>query len=286
MNMKRYLFSFLIVGLFISMPTFSQLIQFSSLSEDSPIYQPFETVTLIDNHTTMNPYKGAMNIEIQHRFAPISTISDLFGIYGSANTRMAVAYGITDNIMLGFGTTRKDKLQDLEWKVSLLQQTESGKMPVSVSYVGNAVLNASDAANFGPENEFKFAHRLSYMNQVLVSRKFGEKIGVQIAPTFVWMNAVQEGYNNANFSVYGGLRAQVLGFHSIIFEYEQPINKPADVDVYPNLSLGVEIGTSTHSFRIFVSNYNSLVKNYDVVYNANNPFGLDYHFGFNISIRF
>ena len=69
-------------------------------------------------------------------------------------------------------------------------------------------------------------------------------------------------------------------------EYEQPITKPDGVDVYPNLSLGAEIGTSTHSFRIFVSNYNSLVKNYDVVYNTNNPFGMDYHFGFNISIRF
>ena len=278
MNMKRYLFSFLIIGLFISMPILAQ--------DDAPVYPPFETVTLIDNHTTMNPYKGSINIEIQHRFAPISTISDLFGIYGSANTRMAVDYGVTDKIMLGFGTTRKDKLQDLEWKVSLLQQTESGKMPVSVSYVGNAVLNASDAANFGPEDEFKFAHRLSYMNQIIVSRKIGEKIGIQLAPTFVWMNAVQEGYNNANFSVYGGIRAQVLGFHSIVLEYEQPINKPADVDVYPNLALGVEIGTSTHSFRVFVSNYNSLVKNYDLVYNTNNPFGMDYHFGFNISIRF
>jgi len=284
--MKRYVLCFLIIGLLISLPTSAQLLKLSSLSDDAPIYQPFETVTLIDNHTTMNPYKGSMNIEIQHRFAPISTISDLFGIYGSANTRMAVDYGITDNIMLGFGTTRKDKLQDLEWKVSLLQQTESGKMPVSVSYVGNAVLNATDKANFGPEDEYSFAHRLSYMNQLLISRKFGEKIGVQVAPTMVWMNAVQEGYNNTNFSVYGGIRAQVLGFHSIIFEYEQPINKPAEADVYPNLSLGAEIGTSTHSFRIFVSNYNSLVKNYDVVYNSSNPFAGDYHFGFNISIRF
>ncbi len=115
-------------------------------------------------------------------------------------------------------------------------------------------------------------------------------IGIRLACrqviTVPALSAAEDGYNNVNFSVYGGIRAQVLGFHSIIMEYEQPLNKPEGVDVYPNLSLGVEIGTSTHSFRIFVSNYNSLVKNYDVVYNANNPFGMDYHFGFNISIRF
>ncbi len=275
--MKLYLINFLIVGCLWSTSIFAQ---------DEAVYPPFETLTLIDNHTTLNPYKGSMNIEIQHRFAPISTISDLFGIYGSANTRMAINYGVTDKIMLGFGTTRKNSVQDLEWKVSLLQQTESNKMPVSVSYVGNAVLNASSSTNFGPPSEFKFAHRMSYMNQVIISRKFGEKIGVQVAPTFIWLNAVEQGFNNANFSIYSGLRAQVLGFHAIILEYEQPLNTAENVDIYPNLAFGVEIGTSTHSFRVFVANYNALVKNYDVIYNTNNPFSLDYQFGFNISIRF
>jgi len=275
--MKLYLINFLIVGCLLSTSVFAQ---------EETVYPPFETLTLIDNHTTLNPYKGSMNIEIQHRFAPISSISDLLGIYGSANTRMAVDYGVTDKIMVGFGTTRKNSVQDLEWKVSLLQQTESNKMPVSVSYVGNAVLNASSSTNFGPPSEFKFAHRLSYMNQVIVSRKFGEKIGVQVAPTFIWMNAVEEGFHNANFSIYSGIRAQVLGFHALVLEYEQPLNTADNVDIYPNLAFGVEIGTSTHSFRVFVSNYNALVKNYDVVYNTNNPFSMDYQFGFNISIRF
>jgi len=284
--MKRYQIQLFAIGLLFSTQIFAQ---------DEAVYPPFETVTLIDNHTTMNPYKGSITIDIQHRFSPIASISDLFGIYGSANTRMALAYGVTDKIMLGFGTTRNNKLQDLEWKVSLLSQTESGSIPVSVSYVGNAVLNAEKigAAKIGAEADFKFAHRMSYMNQIIVSRKIGEKIGIQVAPTFIWMNAVEEGYHNANFSIYGGLRAQVLGFHSILLEYEQPITNLENADIYPNLALGVELGTSTHSFRVFVSNYNALVKNYNVVYNKNNPFSMDtnpfsmdYQVGFNISIRF
>jgi len=83
-----------------------------------------------------------------------------------------------------------------------------------------------------------------------------------------------------------GVRAMVLGFHSIILEYDHPFTPAEHVDIYPNLSLGAEIGTSTHSFRVFVANYNALIKNYNVVYNTNNPFDLDYQFGFNISIRF
>jgi len=252
--------------------------------EDKPIRPPFETTLLIDNQTTVNPYKGALGLEIQHRFSQISSISDLFGIYGSANTRMALSYGITDKLMVGFGTTRSYKLQDLEWKYSILTQTQSGRIPVSVSYSGNVVVDARNVESFG--EGYKAIHRMSYMNQAIVSRKFGMKFAAQLAPTFIWMNAVEEGYNNLNFSVNAGLRAMVLGFHSIILEYEQPITQPEDADVYPNLALGVEIGTSTHSFRVFAANYNALVKNYNVVYNANNPFDMDYQFGFNISIKF
>jgi hypothetical protein len=278
MNKKLLVVLGLVAGVIFSNNAFAQD------DEDKPIRPPFETTLLIDNQTTVNPYKGALGLEIQHRFSPISTISDLFGIYGTANTRMALYYGITDKLMVAFGTTRQNKLQDLEWKYSILTQTQSGRIPVSVSYAGNVVLDARNAEAFG--EAYVPLDRMSYMNQAIVSRKFGMRFAAQIAPTFIWMNTVEEGYNNLNFSVNAGLRAMVLGFHSIILEYEQPVTQPEDVDVYPNLALGVEIGTSTHSFRVFAANYNALVKNYNVVYNANNPFDMDYQFGFNISIKF
>jgi len=280
MNKKMLILASLMAVIITTTPLFGQE------EEDKPIRPPFETTLLIDNQTTVNPYKGAMALEIQHRFSEISSISDIFGIYGTANTRMALSYGITDKLMLGIGTTRSYKLQDLEWKYSILTQTRSGKIPVSVSYAGNFVVDARNAEVFGDEELYKGIHRLSYMNQVIVSRKFGTLISAQVAPTLIWLNAVEEGYNNMNISLNTGIRAMVLGFHSIILEYEQPFTQPEGADVYPNLALGVEIGTSTHSFRVFASNYNALVKNYNVVYNTNNPFDMDYQFGFNISIKF
>jgi hypothetical protein len=292
--MKRYIqltaVTFLVTFLF-SGSLFAQ-------EEDEPIYPPFETQTLIDNQTTVNPYKGSLNLEIQHRFSQIKEVADLFGIYGSANTRLGFNYGITDKIMVGFGTTRSYMQQDLEWKYSILSQTTSGRIPVSLSYYGNAVLDARDSKYFGPEEEYKFAYRISYLQQVIISRKLGEKIGLQMAPTFVWYNAVPQGYRNENLSLNFGGRFQVLGFHSIILEYDQPLLQPQDVlddagdvetegkTIYPNISLGVEIGTSTHSFRVFVSNYNAIVKNRSVAFNDRNPMDGDFQFGFNISIRF
>lgn len=290
---------------YIPLTTLAIIIAFLSsgtllAQDDEAVYPIFETLTLVDNQTVFTPYKGSMNLEIQHRFADVKEISDIFGIYGSANTRIGLSYGITDKIMVGLGTTRSYMQQDLEWKWNFLQQTTSGSMPVSLAYYGNAVLDARDSKYFG---EYKFVYRMSYLHQVIASRKFGEKIGVQVAPTFVYYNAVPEGYRNDNYSIDLGAKFQVLGFHSIILEYDQPLAQPKDVlddagdvsvegkTIYPNLSLGVEIGTSTHSFRVFVSNYNSIVKNRSVAFNDRNPFDFEnglqnYQFGFNISIRF
>jgi hypothetical protein len=251
--------------------------------EATPVMPAFETLTLVDAQTTASPYKGQFMLEIQHRFAEIKEISDLFGIYGSANTRIGLSYGVTDKIMLGFGTTRKNMLQDLEWKYSILTQTS--KMPISLSYHGNAVLDARDSKFFGPEEDYKSAYRMSYLNELIISSRVGDKVSLQVAPTFVWFNAVPEGYNNINASINAGARFQVLGFSSIILEYEQPLID-AETDVYPNLAFGVEIGTSTHSFRVFASTYDYIVRNHSIAFNGNNPWDGDFRFGFNITIRF
>ena len=253
--------------------------------DNRPIRAPFGAELLIDNQTTVNPSKGGFSMEIQHRFSKIEEIDNLFGIYGSANTRIGFNYGITDWAMVGIGTTRDYMLQDLNWKFRIMQQTRSGKIPVSLSYFGNAVLDARPDENFGPEEEYRFIHRISYLNQIIISRAFGSRVSLQIAPTFVYNNAVPEGFSNTNASIYAGGKFQILGFHSIILEYNQPILK-TDEDVYPNLAAGVEIGTSTHSFRVFVTNYNSIMLNRSISYNQNNFFDGDIMVGFNITIRF
>jgi hypothetical protein len=255
--------------------------QLFAQEEAAPVMPAFETLTLVDAQTTASPYKGQFMLEIQHRFSKIEEINDLYGIYGSANTRIGLTYGITDKLMIGFGTTRKNMLQDLEWKYAILTQTS--KMPISLSYHGNAVLDARDSKFFGPEP--KFAYRISYLNQLIVSSRVGEKVSLQVAPTIVWLYAVPEGYKNWNASINAGARFQVLGFSSIILEYEQPLID-AETDVYPNLTFGVEVGTSTHSFRVFASNYDDIVRNHSTAFNGNNPWDGDFRFGFNITIRF
>jgi hypothetical protein len=288
--MKK-IFILLTLTLFIS-PLFAQ--QDTLAQEKSkPVRFTFGTTTLIENNTTETPYKGGIELEIKHRFSLIQNYHNLFGIYGSANTRIGLNYGITDKLMVGLGTTKDYKLQDIQWKYLILQQTEDNSMPVSLSYFGNIVADLRPEENFGPAESFKQIHRLSYFTQLIVARKITKMFSVQVAPSLAYFNSVPlnadttAGYKNLNFGFSAGARANLFGEHSLILEYDQLLtNSSPDVPTRPNLSLGWEIGTATHSFQIFASNYNQIINQRNLVFNTIDFKEADWLIGFNIHVRF
>jgi len=257
----------------------------------TPVTNTFGTASLIDNQTVATPYKGGLELNIQHRFSQIENYHNLFGIYGSANTRIGMNYGVTDKIMFGLGTTKDYKLQDLQWKYLILQQTEDNKMPVSLSYYGNLVLDLRKEEEFGPAADFKQMHRLSYFTQLIVARKFTEKISFQVAPSLLYFNTVpafrdSTSYKNLNLAISAGARANLFGAHSLILEYDQLLTKQdLATQPKPNISLGWEIETGTHAFQVFVANYNQIISQRNILFNTNDFTKGEFLVGFNITVR-
>jgi hypothetical protein len=252
----------------------------------------FGTGIIIDNQTVETPYKGGLQLQIQHRFSLIENYHNLFGIYGTANTRIGLNYGITDRLMIGAGTTKDYKLQDLNWKYLILQQTEDNNMPVSLSYYGNIVFDLQRKEAFGPVERYRDIHRLSYFNQLIVARKFNDMFSFQVAPSVIYFNAVpqfsnESKYKNLNFGLSAGGKVTVIGSQSIIFEYDQLLTRQdLDEQPKPNLSVGWEIGTATHTFQVFVANYSQIINQRNLLFNSNNFSKGDYLVGFNITVRF
>jgi hypothetical protein len=287
--MKK-IFIVLTLSLFIS-PLFAQ----ESTPADggsTPVMFTFGTSTLVDNQTVATPFKGSLELQIQHRFSLIENVHNLFGIYGSANTRMGLSYGVTDRLMVGAGTTKDYKLQDIQWKYLILQQTEDNKMPVSVSYYGNIVADLQKEEVFGPTASYKEMHRLSYFTQLIVARKINDMFSVQVAPSMAYFNSVPvysdtTGYKNMNFGISAGARANLFGSHSLILEYDQLLTKQdLDDQPKPNLSLGWEINSATHTFQIFAANYSQIISQRNLVFNKNDLAKGDFLIGFNITVRF
>jgi len=286
--MKKVLLLFILS--LVIMPAFSQ--EETEEKSSRPVRFTFSTGVLIDNQTIETPYKGGLVMEIHHRFSLIEDYHNLFGIYGSANTRMGLNYGVTDKIMVGLGTTKDYKLQDLQWKYLIFQQTEDNSMPVSVSYYGNVMADLRKDDVFGPEDSYRHIHRLSYFTQLIVARKLNDRFSVQVAPSVAYFNAVPEfedgtGYKNLNLGLSAGAKATIAGDHNLIMEYDQLLTKQdLDEQPKPNLSFGWERSTATHTFQLFVANYSQVINQRNLLFNTNDFTKGDYLFGFNITVRF
>jgi hypothetical protein len=286
--MKK-LFITLIISIFL-IPVFGQ--EEEAAPTNNPVRFTFGTKQLIDNQTIESPYKGGLEFTIHHRFSLIENYHNLFGIYGAANTRLGLDYGVTQRLMVGIGTTKDYKLQDLQWKYKILQQTEDNSMPVSLSYFGNIVADLEKEDAFGPAESFRQIHRLSYFTQFIVARKFNDVFSAQVAPSLAYFNSVpitndSTGYKNLNLGVSVGARANITGPHSVILEYDQLLTKQnLDEQPKPNLSLGWEINTATHTFQLFVANYSQIIAQRNLVFNTNDFAKGKYLVGFNITVRF
>lgn len=289
---KRVGLGGLLLGVFclnFSMNTLGQ--NKSSVSEKSekPVRDPFESTILIENQSIKTISNGAFELMVQHRFGTIeNSISDLWGIYSSANIRMALQYGITDKWLVGFGTEKSHKMQDFYTKYALLQQTRSGSVPLSLSLYGNLSVDARDKEFFG--EGFKTTHRLSYFAQALLARKVSDALSFQLAGSFSHFNSVEDVWQHDMLGIMAGGRMKLTPVISLIAEYHQPISiekKEVDQkDIKAGAALGIEIATSTHVFQVFVSNQPHLnpQRNYTLNTNSFNRKGIS--IGFNVTVRF
>lgn len=260
---------------------------FSQDSEDYPV-RLFETSILLDNQTVTTPFKGMLEFEIHHRFGTVNNgLTDLFGLWGFSNIRLGLNYAITDKLMVGVGTAKNFRAQDVAVKYALFQQTQSGSMPVSLTLYGNMAVNLTSEDNFGPSNDWREIHRLSYFTQAIFARQFS-KLSLQVAPTFIYFNAVEIGYKNVNFGVSAGAQYNLFGSHSLILEYDQLFTKQENEDLNPKPQFGIgwEIGTATHAFQIFLANYKDILGQYNFLYNQNSIADGNYLVGLNITVRF
>jgi len=264
------------------------------------VRSPWATGMIIDNQTTETPTAKSLEFAIHHRFGKIENIEDLFGIYSSSNIRLGVSYGITDDIAIGFGTEKDHKMQEFTGKYKILSQTRNGKIPVSVTYFGNIVIDGRDKEMFTDSSGYKFILRLSFFNQIIVSRKITNAFSAQAAVSYSHFNMVTElakdslgtdipKWKNDYVGLGLGARYKFYNNMSAIVEYNYPlsIQKAWDnqSEPKPSLGLGIEIGTSTHAFQFFASNYRSIIPQENFAHNEYDMGNGDWFFGFNITVR-
>lgn len=299
-------FALLVLTTLIYMPVFSQDIE-DEEEGNKPVRSPFESSWIIDNQTVVVPSKGTLEFMIQHRFGTMANgVRDLWGLYADAGStiRLGLSYTLFEKIgagslkgplAIGIGSSRNRRIQDVNLKYGLFQQTRNNRIPVSVTYYGNVAIETQqpteDLAN-GNESD-----RFSYFHQIIIARRVNAALSVQVAPSLSHYNVTESYMYNDHYAVAVSARYKISAQSAVMINVDQPLNgldpifpKHTSGNPHPNFSLGIEVATSAHAFQVFVTNFSAIVPQRNNVFNQNAPWNDDsggfpdgFLIGFNIT---
>ncbi len=246
----------------------------------------FKSTHIINSHSVAQLKKNHLNFIIYHRFGAISGgIKQFFGI-DHANMRLGFEYAINDWLTLGVGRSNFEKTYDGLVKIRLLRQSKGGKwaMPVTLTYLGTSEIFTKPFDN--PDRDNYFSSRLSYTHQLLIARKFSERLSLQLMPTVVHKNLVKTALELNDLPALGiGGRYKLNKRIALTFEYYATFRLPKhNIDYHNPIGIGVDIETGGHVFQLVLSN-SGIMQDGGYIYGTNNNdfFKGDIHFGFNIT---
>jgi len=229
--------------------------------------------------------EGQLDVRIHHRFGEVNTGAyNLWGL-DQANIHLSLEYGITDWVMVGAGRGTYEKTFDGFLKFSLLRQSKGERnMPVSVSYFTSAAINS---LKWDKEGNLNFWDRVTYVNQLLIARKFNERFSFEINPTFIHRNMVPTELDpNDIWSVGAGTRFKLTKRFSLNAEYYYVIPFGKDyrsLITYNSFSVGVDIETGGHVFTILLTNSLAMIEKGFIGETTGSWKDGGIHLGFNIS---
>jgi hypothetical protein len=247
----------------------------------------FKGTRLVNGQSVETKGKGALEFIFAHRFGRVNDgLFELFGL-DQAYVRIGLEYGITDKLGVGIGRNSVDKTTDGYLRYKILQQsTGKRNMPVTITGFGNMAIKTTprkEDAGF----PITLEDRISYTGQLLIARKFSTAFSLQLMPTMVHKNTVdQQIENNDQFALGIGGRVKVSRSVSLTSEYYYRLDVPEANPYHNSFGFGVDIETGGHVFQIVLTNTRGLTERAFLTETTGDFFNGDLHLGFNITRTF
>jgi len=244
----------------------------------------FKSTRIINGHSIERMQKRELDLRISHRFGSVQNgFYDFFGM-DQANSLISLEYGINNRLMVGIGRTTYQKTYTAFTKFSLLRQC-SGKrnFPISVTYCAISSANTLHWDDTLRTNYF--SSRFSYINQLLIARKFSERFSLQLSPTFLHRNLVETANDANDIMILGvGGRFKLTNRLALTAEYFYIFNSSENTNHYIEpLSFGIDIETGSHVFQLMFSNTPAINERGFLTETQGKWKNGDIHFGFNIT---
>ncbi|MBC7847504.1 MAG: hypothetical protein H7Y10_13555 [Flavobacterium sp.] len=244
---------FLLLLLLFPLASFSQnnlLAGIDTVPTKEKVTSAFKALKIVNLESTKLAAKGDLYFVVAHRFG---SIQDGFeGFYGldNANTQIKFIYGLTDGLQVS--GARSEFAYDFATKYTLFPQINEG-FPVTIAGFNSLSINNTLKESDYPK--LKFQNRFTYVAQLLISRKFNEKLSLEFAPTFFHENFVQnESQSNTQYALGFGGRYKFAKRWSLNIDYAAHLNRASNSFYNNPLSIGFDLETGGHVFQMHFTN--------------------------------
>lgn len=301
-----------IIALTFGLKTFAQDDMLSLLdSVEGPkkhekVIATFKGSKIINAQTTETVKARTFDFSITHRFGNIGVASNggghtLYGLDNVTDVRFSFDFGITDDITIGIGRSKQNEMIDGFLKYRLLTQTTDNHIPLSLALYADLGFTPTKENQFyngiDPNSDFKQndMQRISYVGQLILARKCGSRLSLELLPTIQHRNYILASINPDNgeeetndlYSLGGGFRFKLTNRAAIIVDYFYTYSKyrmnNSATPYYNALAVGFEIETGGHVFHLNFTNASGIIENNFISNTTDSWLKGGYKFGFNVS---
>ncbi|MGZ9677277.1 DUF5777 family beta-barrel protein [Flavobacterium sp. GNP001] len=210
----------------------------------------FKALKIVNLESTKLAAKGDLYFVVAHRFG---SVKDGFeGFYGldNANTQIKFIYGLTEGLHVS--AARNQLAYDFAAKYALFSQVKDG-FPVTIAGFNSMSINNTLKESLYPNLEF--SDRLTYVGQLLISRKFSEKLSLELAPSIFHENFVDNPLqDNTQYAIGMGGRYKFSKRWSLNIDYAAHLNRAGNSVFNNPLSIGFDLETGGHVFQMHFTN--------------------------------
>ena len=239
----------LLLFVFIPLLSFSQndlLAGIDSTATKENVTSAFKGLKIVNLESTKLAAKGDLYFIVAHRFGSVKDGFEGFFGLDNANTQLKFVYGLTDYLTIS--AARSELAYDFSTKYTLLNQKTEG-FPVSIAGFSSLAINNTLKESLYPK--LTFNDRFTFVQQLLISRKFSEKLSLEIAPTLFHENFIDNALqNNTQYAIGMGGRYKLSKRWSLNIDYAAHLNRASN-SLYKNpLSIGFDLDTGGHVFQM------------------------------------
>ncbi len=242
--------------------------QQDTLSGKEFVNPAFKTSRIINLQTAEVIKKKLFDVKISHRFSAIgassngtSSVHNLWGFDESSDIRISFDYGLTNNWNIGIARSKYYENYELNTKWKFASQRRNNSTPLTATLYFVATYSGKD--NFvytldNPSKQTAFNRHFSFVSQLILSRKFSDRLSFELSPIYIHRIFVEQQDQNESFAVGAGGRFRITKRMSVIADYVFNLGEYRKINnkngIYNPLGLGLEFETGGHVFSLMFSN--------------------------------